>query len=96
MLHGGVDTIGGGRRGGKYKPRKSSGIEQFTTIQSAVDSQEHIVKEVPLQSLKVSAEPNVRSCTPNVVYISTEVDVVHEDVGGQSGDEMKQRIHENW
>ncbi|KAJ3566091.1 hypothetical protein NPX13_g7265 [Xylaria arbuscula] len=95
MLHDGSNTIGAsGSRGGKRGPKQSAG---FTSKLSATDSREMIVQEIPLQNVRVSGEPSTHSSySPNVVYISTEVDVVHENASGISDDDKKHGIHENW
>lgn len=95
MLHEGSNTIGAsGSRGGKRNPKQSVG---FTSKLSATDSREMIVQEIPLQNVRVSGEPSTHSSySPNVVYISTEVDVVHESASGISDDDKKHGIHENW
>ncbi|KAI0508761.1 hypothetical protein F5B22DRAFT_382226 [Xylaria bambusicola] len=95
MLHEGSNTIGAtGSRGGKRNPKQTAG---FTSKLSATDSREMIVQEIPLQNVRVSGEPSTHSSySPNVVYISTEVDIVHESASGHSDDDKRHGIHENW
>ncbi|KAI0458563.1 hypothetical protein F5B21DRAFT_460154 [Xylaria acuta] len=95
-LNEGIITIGGGSWGGKRNPRGSPSANILTTNLSVTGSQEYMVQEIPLQSLKVSGEPGTHHYTSNTVYVTNEIDVVHEDVSGHNGDQRRQRIHENW
>ncbi|RYC62353.1 hypothetical protein CHU98_g3848 [Xylaria longipes] len=92
----GAQTIGGGSRGGKRNVRVSPGVNLYTTNLSATGSQEHMVQEIPLHDLKASGEPRTHAYTSNAVYITNQIDVVHEDVGSHTGDQKRQVIHEDW
>ncbi|KAI1128160.1 hypothetical protein F5Y10DRAFT_181630 [Nemania abortiva] len=76
----GFHTIGsGGMKGHKRNPRGHLGISEFSTNLSTTSSREHIVQDIPLQSVKVSSEPSTHPYDSNGVYISKEIDVIHED-----------------
>ncbi|KAI0539189.1 hypothetical protein GGR58DRAFT_465504 [Xylaria digitata] len=91
-----IPTIGSGNRGAGRIPREFPG-RLFTTNLSPTGSQEHIVPDIPLQSVKVSADGCAHPSTSNVVYVTQRIDVVHEDVGGHSnGQKGGQCIHDKW
>ncbi|KAI1754199.1 hypothetical protein F4782DRAFT_46502 [Xylaria castorea] len=92
----GVQTIGGGSWSGKRNARGAHGVSMLTTNLSTTGSQEHMVQEIPLQNLKISGEPCNRPPASNAVYITNQIDVVHEDVGDHGDNQRRQRIHENW
>ncbi|TGJ85436.1 hypothetical protein E0Z10_g3300 [Xylaria hypoxylon] len=95
-LNEGVQTIGSDSRGRKRNTREFP-VNLFTTNPSATGSQEQMVQDFPLQSLKISAEPCTHSYKSNAVYVTNQIDVVHEDVGDRSdGQKRRQRIHEDW
>ncbi|GAW22034.1 hypothetical protein ANO14919_115690 [Xylariales sp. No.14919] len=96
-LHEGIRTIGSGGTGHRRRnPREFPG-NLFTTSLSPTGSQEQMVHDIPLQSLKVSAEPCTHPDTPNAVYVTNQIEVVHEDVGDHRDDQKKKRhIHETW
>ncbi|KAI0857448.1 hypothetical protein F4860DRAFT_517902 [Xylaria cubensis] len=90
----GAQTIGGGSWSSKRN--RAHSINVLTTNLSATGSQEHMVQEIPLQNLKISGEPCRRPPASNAVYVTNQIDVVHEDVGSQNDDQKRQRIHESW
>ncbi|KAI0446131.1 hypothetical protein F4803DRAFT_505714 [Xylaria telfairii] len=94
--HKGTTTIGGSSKGGKRNIQGSRSANMLSTKLSTTESQEHMVQEIPLQGLKVSGEPGTHPYAPNAVYITNQIDVVHEDVSGHNGDQKSQHIHENW
>ncbi|KAI1424340.1 hypothetical protein F5Y12DRAFT_462697 [Xylaria sp. FL1777] len=89
----GTQTIGGGSKGGR---RKAQASPEFVTNFSETDSRELIIHEIPLQNVNISGEPGTRSYSSNAVYVSTEVDVVHENVIGDSHIEKRDHSHEGW
>ncbi|KAI1179288.1 hypothetical protein F4777DRAFT_575318 [Nemania sp. FL0916] len=104
MIHDGSQTIGGGgtSRTGKRNTRGPSSSKQLTSNLSTNDSQEHMVQQqdIPLQSFAVSGGGDLPLNTrgaykPNVVYVSTEVDMVNEPAS-TSGDDKRGRGYENW
>ncbi|KAI1739739.1 hypothetical protein F4680DRAFT_134352 [Xylaria scruposa] len=90
----GAQTIGGGSWSSKRN--RAHGINVLTTNLSATGSQEHMVQEIPLQNLKISGEPGTHPPASNAVYITNQIDVVHEDVSSHNDDHKRQRIHESW
>ncbi|GAP93387.1 putative integral membrane protein PTH11 [Rosellinia necatrix] len=95
--HEGTLTIGGGgSRSGKRNPRRSSGVNMFTANMSATSSDEHMVHEIPMQNLKITGKPSTNSYPSNAVYVTNQIEVIHEDASSHSGDLKRQRIHENW
>ncbi|KAI0186983.1 hypothetical protein EV127DRAFT_500042 [Xylaria flabelliformis] len=90
----GAQTIGGGSWSSKRN--RAHSVNVLTTNLSATGSQEHMVQEIPLQNLKISGEPCRRPPASNAVYVTNQIDVVHEDVGSQNDDQKRQRIHESW
>ncbi|TRX91150.1 hypothetical protein FHL15_007938 [Xylaria flabelliformis] len=90
----GAQTIGGGSWSSKRN--RAHSVNVLTTNLSATGSQEHMVQEIPLQNLKISGEPCTRPPASNAVYVTNQIDVVHEDVGSHNDDQKRQRIHESW
>ncbi|KAF2966266.1 hypothetical protein GQX73_g7302 [Xylaria multiplex] len=83
-----IPTIGSGIRGTGRIPREFPG-NLFTTNLSPTGSQEQMVPDIPLQSVKVSTDACTPPSTSNAVYVTQRIDVVHESVGshndGQKG-----------
>ncbi|KAI1110404.1 hypothetical protein F5Y14DRAFT_465674 [Nemania sp. NC0429] len=76
--HSVIHTIGSG--GGK---RNQLNYPFSALDLSTTSSRERIVQQVPLQSFIVSGEPPALCDGPNSVYISQQVDVVEENIGGR-------------
>ena len=102
-MRSGFNTIGGGSGSGGSvsagRKRNMRGgppsVNPLTNI-SLNNSQEQIVRGIPLKELEISGAPAAPGHSSNVVYVSKEFDLTTEDGGAQNGEQKIQRTYDRW
>ncbi|EMR63676.1 hypothetical protein UCREL1_9373 [Eutypa lata UCREL1] len=102
-MRSGFNTIGGGSGSGGSvsagRKRNMRGgppsVNPLTNI-SLNNSQEQIVRGIPLKELEISGAPAAPGHSSNVVYVSKEFDLTTEDGGARNGEQKIQRTYDRW
>lgn len=93
----GFRTIGGG--GGESSGRNRRGppsANPITANLTFTESEEQMMNDVKLQSLKAYVVPGSGNHLTNGIVVSNEIAVTTEDRSSHPGEQYPQRVHETW
>lgn len=95
----GFRTIGGGYGGSHSRDRRTGGppsANPITANMTFTESEERIMKDVKLQSIKGSSKSSSSQHHSTGIVVSNEIEVTMEDRHSQVGAQGPQRAHEAW